>query len=246
MKDPTRSGSFALIMNGSGQSPTEQRTWVIVPAFHEAQVIRHSVAGLRAMFPNVVVVDDGSSDATGGEALAAGAVVLRHPLNLGQGAALQTGIQYAVARGAEYVGTFDADGQHRVEDLAAMLRVLERESLDIVLGSRFAGRAEGLSFARRTLLKAAVIFSNLTTGVRLTDAHNGLRVMTTAAARRIEIHQDQMAHASELVAQIGRLGLRFKEVPVTITYSAYSLRKGQRLSNGLRILSDLVAGWLQR
>ena len=84
------------------------------------------------------------------------------------------------------------------------------------------------------------------TGVRLTDAHNGLRVMTAGAARRIELRQDQMAHASELVAQIGRLGLRFKEVPVTIIYSPYSVQKGQRLSNGFRILTDLLAGWLQR
>jgi len=233
-------------MDETAQPLARARTWVVMPAFHEAQVIRRSVTELRTQFPNVVVVDDGSHDATAEEALAGGAVVVRHPLNLGQGAALQTGIQFALARGADFIATFDADGQHHVEDLVALLEVLEREPLDIVLGSRFAGRAEGLSLARRVFLKAAVLFTNLTTGVRLTDAHNGLRVMTAAAARRIEIRQDQMAHASELVAQIGRLGLRFKEVPVTITYSPYSVQKGQRLSNGFRILSDLVAGWLLR
>jgi hypothetical protein len=96
------------------------------------------------------------------------------------------------------------------------------------------------------VLKAAVLFTNLTTGLRLTDAHNGLRVMTASAARRLRIRQDGMAHASELIAQLGRLGLRYAEVPVTITYSAYSIGKGQRLSNSLRILRDLVAGWLLR
>jgi len=246
MKDPSSSGSVRRCMSESGPIAAGTNAWVVMPAFEEAQVIRRTVADVRARFPHVVVVDDGSQDDTAGEALAAGAVVVRHSLNLGQGAALQTGIQFALARGAEFVATFDADGQHSVEDLVVMLQALQRERLDIVLGSRFAGRAEGLSLARRVLLKAAVLFTNLTTGVRLTDAHNGLRVMTAGAARRIELRQDQMAHASELVAQIGRLGLRFKEVPVTITYSPYSVQKGQRLSNGFRILTDLLAGWLQR
>jgi polyprenyl-phospho-N-acetylgalactosaminyl synthase len=173
-------------------------------------------------------------------------VVISHPVNLGQGAALQSGLEYALRRGARFLATFDADGQHSVVDLVGMIEVLRNSPLDIVLGSRFAGQALGLSSARRLVLKAAVLFTNLTTGVRLTDAHNGLRVMTADAARRIELHQDQMAHASEFIAQIGRLGLRYREVPVTITYSAYSVEKGQRLSNGFRILSDLVSGWLQR
>jgi len=229
-----------------GKPAAEARTWVVVPAFDEASVIRRSVLGLRARFPNVVVVDDGSRDVTSAEAQAAGAVIIRHPVNLGQGAALQTGIQYALSRDAEFIATFDADGQHHVEDLVTMLDVLRQEHLDIVLGSRFLGRANGLPPARRLLLKDAVLLANLTTGVRLTDPHNGLRIMTAAAARRFEIRQDQMAHASEIVSAIGRQGLRFKEVPVTITYDAYSMSKGQRLSNSVRILTDLIAGWLSR
>jgi glycosyltransferase involved in cell wall biosynthesis len=228
-------------------SPSLARdAWVVVPAFNEGTVIGPAIAGLRARFPNVVVVDDGSEDATAAEALAAGAVVVPHPLNLGQGAALQTGIQYALTRGAAYVATFDADGQHRVEDLWRMLEVLAGGPHDIVLGSRFLGRSEGISRSRAALLKAGVKFTNFTTGVKLTDAHNGLRVMTASAARRLRIGQDRMAHASELIAQIGTLGLRVREVPVTITYSAYSVAKGQKMSNSLRILADLVVGWLLR
>jgi glycosyltransferase involved in cell wall biosynthesis len=219
---------------------------VVVPAFNESAIIGPSVRGLRSRFAHVVVVDDGSVDATAAAALAAGATVLRHGVNAGQGAALQTGIDYALARGAAYVATFDADGQHQVEDLVAMLAVLQASPHDIVLGSRFLGHAEGLTVARRLVLKAAVLFTNLTTGVRLTDAHNGLRVMTASAARLLHIRQDGMAHASELIEQIGRLGLRYAEVPVTITYSDYSRAKGQRLSNSLLILRDLVAGWLLR
>ena len=224
----------------------DELTWVVVPAFNESGVIGPGVRDLRSRFANVVVVDDGSRDATAAAALAAGAIVLRHAVNAGQGAALQTGIDYALARGATYVATFDADGQHRVEDLIAMLAVLQGSQLDVVLGSRFLGHAEGLPFARRLVLKAAVLFTNLTTGLRLTDAHNGLRVLTAPAARRLRIRQDGMAHASELIAQVGRLGLRYAEVPVTITYSDYSVAKGQRLSNSLLILRDLVAGWFLR
>ena len=227
-------------------SANARHIWVVVPAYREGAVVGRTVTELRRWFSQVVVVDDGSPDTTGDEALAAGAVVVRHPLNLGQGAALQTGIEYALRRGADFIGTFDADGQHSAEDLAGMLKVLQHDGLDIVLGSRFLGHAEGISWARRLFLRAAVAFTNLTTGVRLTDAHNGLRIMTAAAARQLKLHQDQMAHASEIIAQVGRLGLRYKEAPVTITYDAYSVGKGQRLSNGFRILSDLMSGWLQR
>jgi glycosyltransferase involved in cell wall biosynthesis len=219
---------------------------VIVPAFNESAIIGPIIGGVRSRFARVVVVDDGSVDATASAALAAGAIVLRHAVNAGQGAALQTGIDYALANGATYVATFDADGQHHVEDLVTMLAVLQASPHDIVLGSRFLGHAEGLTVARRLVLKAAVLFTNLTTGLKLTDAHNGLRVMTASAARQLHIRQDGMAHASELIEQIGRLGLRFAEVPVTITYSDYSRAKGQRLSNSLLILRDLVAGWLLR
>jgi polyprenyl-phospho-N-acetylgalactosaminyl synthase len=220
--------------------------WVVVPAFNEERVVGASVRELHTRFRNIVVVDDGSRDRTGEEALAAGAVVVRHVLNLGQGAALQTGIEYALLRGAEYVATYDADGQHHADDLERMLDVLREGRLDIVLGSRFLGHAEGMSAARRLVLRAAVVLTRMTTGVNLTDAHNGLRVMTAQAARRIHIVQDQMAHASELVSQIGRLGLRCAEVPVTITYTPYSVEKGQRLTNSVRILGDLVVGWLLR
>ena len=227
-------------------SALEARTWVVVPALDEARVIGRSLAELRAVFPAVVVVDDGSRDATASAARSAGAVVVRHPLNLGQGAAIQTGIEYALMQGAAYVATFDADGQHKAEDLQRMLAVLADENADIVLGSRFLGRTEGMSLARKMLLRAGVLFTNLTTGVKLTDAHNGLRVMTAATARRIRILQDRMAHASELIAQIGQLRLEVREVPVTITYSAYSVAKGQTMSDSFRVLADLFVAWLLR
>ena len=146
----------------------------------------------------------------------------------------------------QYVATFDADGQHHAADLSRMIDALRSGAFDIVLGSRFLGHAESMPASRRLLLRAAVLLTRLTTGVTLTDAHNGLRVMTAVTARRLRLFQNRMAHASELVAQIGRLGLRVTEVPVTISYTRYSLEKGQRLTDSVRILVDLFAGWLLR
>jgi glycosyltransferase involved in cell wall biosynthesis len=219
---------------------------VVVPAYCEADVIAETVDALLRRFRHVVVVDDGSPDATAERACEAGAVVLRHAFNLGQGAALQTGITYALERGARYVATFDADGQHSVADLEAMLVVLAAGRLDVTLGSRFLGEAVGLPRMRSIVLKAAVLFTRATSGLRLTDAHNGLRVMTAEAARKLTITQNRMAHASELINQIARLRLKYEEVPVTVRYTEYSLTKGQKLGGSAGILVDLLVGWLSR
>jgi len=203
-----------------------------------ADLIRHRYA--------VVVVDDGSVDDTGRRARAAGAKVITHPVNLGQGAALQTGIEFAVRKGADYIVTFDADGQHRASDIETLLESLKQHGVDFALGSRFLGHAPAMPLARRALLKAATWFTRLATGLRLTDTHNGLRAMTRRGASHIALRQNRMAHASELLHQIACSSLGYVEVPVTIEYSAYSLAKGQRLSDSLRILVDLSAQRLHR
>lgn len=220
--------------------------WVIMAAYNEAEVIGPVVDGLRPTGARVVVVDDGSRDLTARVALDAGAIVLSHPVNLGQGAALATGIQFALERGASYLATFDADGQHRVEDLACLYERLRQGDADVVLGSRFLGTAAEIPAVRRLLLRSAVAFTRLTTGLRLTDAHNGLRVMTAAAAARIRITQNGMAHASEILEEIARHRLRVLEVPVTVLYTDYSVAKGQRSLNAVNIMLDLITGRLQR
>ena len=214
--------------------------WIVIPAFNEGPVIGDVVANVRARFRRVVVVDDCSRDETGIVALGAGAVVLRHPVNLGQGAALETGIRYALSQGAEYVVTFDADGQHRVDDIAVLLDRQRETGTDVVVGSRFLGAAQGLPPLRRLVLKIAVLFMRVTSGVSMSDAHNGIRLLTRRAAEQIRIRQNRMAHASEIVEQIGSLGLSISEAPVTIVYTEYSLRKGQRLSNAVNIVWDML------
>lgn len=225
---------------------SKKSMWVVIAAYNEAPVIGRVVADLIRHRYAVAVVDDGSSDGTGRKARAAGATVITHPVNLGQGAALQTGIEFAVGSGADYVVTFDADGQHRASDVGALLDSLKKQPADFALGSRFLGHAPAMPLARRTLLKVATWFTRLTTGLHVTDTHNGLRAMTRRGASRIDLRQNRMAHASELLDQIARSGLGYVEVPVTIEYSAYSLGKGQKLSDSLRILVDLSAQRLHR
>jgi polyprenyl-phospho-N-acetylgalactosaminyl synthase len=214
---------------------------VIVPAFNEAQTIARVLADLRGTGHQIVVVDDGSTDATAELAMQADATVVSHPINLGQGAALQTGITFALRAGADFVVTFDADGQHRVDEIAALLDALVVRGADFALGSRFLGRATNMPTSRRLLLQAAIWFTRITTGLAITDAHNGLRAMTRRGAQTIRLRQNRMAHASEILDQIAASGLNYVEVPITIEYSAYSLGKGQRSREALDILFDLYA-----
>ena len=218
-----------------------QDTWVVVPLFNEQPVIGDVVRGLRVVFPQVVCVDDGSHDGSADAAAAAGAVVVRHALNLGQGAALQTGISFALSDpDTRYVVTFDADGQHQVSDAVAMVERLRAREADVVVGSRFLDGRTRPGLVKRVVLKAAVVYSNLTTGLHLTDAHNGLRAMSRSVCERIDIRQNRMAHASELVHQIARADVRVVEHPVHILYTDYSKAKGQSVLNSVNILTELL------
>jgi glycosyltransferase involved in cell wall biosynthesis len=213
---------------------------VVIPAFNEATSLGAVVGDLRRRGPNVVVVDDGSTDETSRVALETGAVLLRHRVNLGQGAALQTGITYALRQGALRIGTFDADGQHRADDLLALLDALEPSVAEVALGSRFLGAGAEVPAPRRLVLRAAVVFTRLMSGLAVTDAHNGLRAFTRRAASAIDLKTCRMAHASELLDQIARSGLPYRELPVRIAYTDYSLGKGQRSTAALRVLFDYL------
>jgi polyprenyl-phospho-N-acetylgalactosaminyl synthase len=222
------------------------QVYVVIPAYNEGTVIFRVVSDVKRAGYSVVVIDDGSSDTTAEQARAAGATVIKHPFNLGQGAALQSGIEYALAHAAECVVTFDADGQHRVSDISRLTEALMRERADFALGSRFLGEAPDLPPLRRLVLQAATVFTRMTTGLQLTDTHNGLRAMTRRGAAAIKLRQNRMAHASECLGQIAASQLRYVEQPVTIEYSAYSLAKGQHVRDAVHILLDLFARRLHR
>lgn len=214
---------------------------VVIPAYNEARVLGEVVRGLRTIAPRITVVDDGSQDETAVVASRAGATVLRHPVNRGQGAALQTGLRHAVASGVAFVVTFDADDQHRPEDVETLVAPLRTGEVDVVLGSRFLASAEDvreIPALRRWLLRMAILFTRWMSGLRVTDTHNGLRAFTRRAAGRIHISADRMAHASEILDQIHRLELRYREVPVRVRYTEYSRTKGQKNSSAVRILME--------
>ena len=214
--------------------------WIIVPAFNEEQVIGDVVAGLRSVFANVVCVDDGSRDGTADAAFRAGAHVVPHPVNLGQGAAIQTGVEYTRRQsGARLFATFDADGQHRVADVAAMIERISLGDADIVIGTRFDGAAAARTPPlKRIILRAAAWLSPSSRRLGLTDAHNGLRVFNRAVADHLNLTMSGMSHAGEFIKLIDENHWRVVELPVEILYTEYSLSKGQPLLNGVNIVFD--------
>ncbi|WP_232661086.1 glycosyltransferase family 2 protein [Pseudonocardia sp. TRM90224] len=225
---------------GSRNGKVNDDVWVIIPVYNEAQVLESVIQQVLEVFPNVVCIDDGSHDGSVETVLRTGAHLVRHPVNLGQGAALQTGLSYAKARpGARYFITFDADGQHRLEDASKMLDVARSGEADLVLGTRFAEDAASVPLLKRIVLRTAVLLSPAGRKLKLTDAHNGLRVITRPVADDLQITMNGMAHASEIVSYLGRSSWRVREIPVSIRYTEYSRSKGQSLLNGVNILFDL-------
>ena len=223
-------------------TPAHGDTFVVVPAYNEARQIGRVVRALTAAGYEVVVVDDGSADGTAEAVASLPAHVLRHAVNLGQGAALETGMRYALGQGAEYVVHFDADGQHRVSDVATLVQPLRDGTADVVLGSRFLdpGGRQTVPFLKRLLLRAGIVLNGLLTRLWLSDAHNGLRALTRTAAAEIHFRENGYAHASEILGQIRSRRLRCVERPTTVLYTEYSRRKGQPMWNAVNIVFDLL------
>lgn len=214
---------------------------IVIPAYNESQVIQRVIGDIKEKVDQVIVVDDGSKDNTFDLARDAGATTMRHFINRGQGAALQTGISFALKKGADIIVTFDADGQHKSEEIELLVKPLLLEEVDIVLGSRFL-KDNKIPLNKSIILKLATFFTRLYTGLKVTDTHNGFRAISRKAAMSINIRQDGMAHASEILEEIKKNDLKYKEVPVTVAYTDYSLQNGQKLSNSLRIVWDLLLG----
>lgn len=217
--------------------------WIVIAAYNEGGQIASTIHDVRPYCPNIVVVDDASKDRTGAEALQAGAHVLRHPVNLGQGAALETGIRYALDKGADYIVTFDADGQHNAAEILPMADALRASTAMVALGNRFLGKAVNISPRRKLLLKLAIFFTRITSGGNFKDVHNGFRVLRREFAEQFEFRQNRMAHASEILSFIAQNKIPYLEFPVTIAYTDYSMRKGQKNADALRVLMELFMGY---
>lgn len=224
-----------------------KKTFVVIAAYYEEKTIAQVLAGLhKEGYKNTIVVDDGSTDTTSLIARKHGAIVLKHIINRGQGAALQTGISYALNHGATMIITFDADGQHQASDLPNVLQPIIDGNADVCLGSRFRNGQSNVPLFRKLLLKLGVLLMRVMYGIRLTDSHNGLRAFSRNAAAQLHITADRMEHASEILEQIMRHKLRYLEIPVTIKYTPYSLHHGQSSWNAVNIAFQMLKNKLLR
>jgi glycosyltransferase involved in cell wall biosynthesis len=216
--------------------------FVVVPAYNEGRVIRSTLAPVVELGYSVVVADDGSRDNTWRQLAGLGVHRVQHPFNLGQGAALQSAVTYALEQGAQYIVHYDADGQHSLEDIPRLLEPVVASRADIVLGSRFLRTEDWreVPFTRRLLLKGAVFVNWLLTGLWLTDAHNGARAMNRKAAQAIALRENGFAHATEILQQVRAHKLRYVEYPTRIRYTEYSMRKGQRAWHAFDVFVDLL------
>jgi glycosyltransferase involved in cell wall biosynthesis len=218
------------------------RTVIVIPCFNEASKIAETVAPLISAGYTVVVADDGSTDGTDAVLRALPVIHLRHAVNLGAGAATETGLEYARRAGAEIVVTMDADGQHDWRQIPEMIRPIQEGRADIVFGSRFL-RPEDIAeipAGRRRLLRMATAFGALTSGLRFSDTHNGFRALSRTALEKIHLRQPGYAFCSEIIDETARHALRWTEVPVTVLYTEYSRRKGQSAWNAINIMIDLL------
>lgn len=223
----------------ASERSADRGVFVVIPTFNEAlDELRKVIRSLHRYGYSVVVVDDGSSTPLSSDQLPSPVHLCTHLLNLGQGAAIQTGLDYAFAQGADVIVTFDADGQHRAEDIATIIAPIRNGAVDVCLGSRFGvgARAENIPLIKLVLLRIAVLATRLMTGLKLTDTHNGLRAFSRNAAATINLTQNRMSHASQILQRISERRFRYCEVPVVIHYTDYSIRKGQRVSNLFNII----------
>jgi glycosyltransferase involved in cell wall biosynthesis len=227
---------------------------ILMPVYDEASRLDATLSAVRDHAPSMggvtaFVVDDGSERPVVPGLLPAPTasfrvVLARHPVNLGQGAALETARQLALRGGPfDVFVTMDSDGQHRAEDAAALVRAV-RGGADVAFGNRFLGDSR-VPRGRRLLLRLARVFERVLTGLRVADSHNGLRAFSRAAILQILIRQNRMAHATEIKQRVARArGLTLVEVPVTVRYSRDTSAKGQRATGAALILRDLLGRYL--
>ncbi len=213
------------------------KIFIVIPAYNEEKRINKTIKSvIKAGFKNIIVVDDGSKDNTVKEATKTEATVVKHLINRGQGAALKTATQCAIAENADIIVHFDADGQFLAEEIKNMLKPIEQGKAKVTLGSRFLGKKSDLPFVKQfMIMPLARVANQLLMGINLTDPQNGFRAMTLEVAKKINWRSDRMAHCSEIIFLLYRNEFKPKEVPITVLYPDF----GQRFSGGIKILKDL-------
>jgi len=222
-------------------------TAIIIPMYNEETTIRGVILEIKERYPEfeIIVIDDGSEDNSYKEAEVKGVWLLKHLINLGQGAAIQTGIEFARRKNIKYIVTFDADGQHSADDIKEFVTLL-KSGYDIVLGSRFLGEAKNISIVKKYFLKLSRVFTFFSTGIWLTDSHNGFRAINIGDFPDFNLTENRMAHASEIIDLMKKLKMRYIEKGCVIKYTDYSQRKGQSMLNAVGIIIEYIIGRLTR
>ena len=211
----------------------------IIPAYNEETTIAEVLERTRSFVDEMIVVDDGSSDRTREIARAQGARVVSHVINRGLGAGIGTGFAAALKLGADVAVTLDADGQHDPAELPKFVDAIERGA-DAVVGSRMLTGFEGMPWYRRVAQMIGNIATFFLFGAWVTDSQSGYRAFTRDAMKRIDIKTNRMEVSSELIAEIKRNKLNYKEVPIKAIYTDYSLSKGQSFFVGIKTLVKLI------
>jgi glycosyltransferase involved in cell wall biosynthesis len=214
--------------------------YIIIPLYNEEQVLNEVISDLNKNFSNIIVVDDGSNDKSNELLQNLNVTLITHPLNLGQGAAIKTAFEYVqTIKKAYAIVTFDADGQHSTKDAVRFAKEIISCKEDIIFGSRFIKNGKKVPLLKRILLKFAILATNIMTKVQLTDTHNGLKAIKTETLKRLNLSISGYAFESQIVMEVSKAKIPYKEMPTNISYTKYSIKKGQSIRNSLLIAEDL-------
>lgn len=213
------------------------KIFCVIPAYNESKNIVAVINRVKPLVDEIVVVDDHSADNTFELAESTNIPVLHHIVNRGQGAALQTGNDYALLHNADIIIHFDADGQFLAEEIQDIIKPIINKQADIVFGSRFLGKKSNLpGFKKNVIMPLAKAINKIFFGINLSDPQNGFRAMSAKVAHEIKIENDGMAHCNEILIKAFRNKYRIQEVPITVIYHEF----GQKFSGGIRIIKDLI------
>jgi glycosyltransferase involved in cell wall biosynthesis len=215
--------------------------YVILPLFNESKVLGKVIDEVHSTFKNIIVVDDGSTDNSYDLLLKKDVTLIKHPINLGQGAAIATGFEHVKKiENAFAVITFDADGQHSIDDAKEFAKTILDCEEEIIFGSRFLGNEKNIPFVKRNVLKIATFITNIITGMKLSDTHNGLKAIKKSCLKKLDLDINGYAFESQLIYQISKHKISYRELPANIIYTDYSISKGQSIRNGFIIIEDII------
>ena len=222
-----------------------QKIYIVIPALNEAGSIGKVIEDLFYYgYENIVVVDDASADKTSETVKTFNVFLIRHPVNMGPGAAIKTGIDFALFDGADIIVTFDADGQHLAKDIYNLVQPIILNESEITLGNRFLNKTSKVPIFKKIILKAGALLMFLMYGILSSDSHNGLKAISRSAALKIDIRSNGWEYCSEVIEEIMLKKIKYREIPVTVKYTDYSIKKGQKIYNSFYIFSKMFIKWI--